>query len=254
MLAGWDARVAWFREKRIAVEQSVDTLLRRVLRDCWWLSAIVFAVIFVPNFVLSTLPGWYDSVALTILVSCLGIAGMGWIVAIRDKLLQWPGLSLALTITLPLGMAILGRIEARKIVAQSFGISPDSLPMTLDMLTAVTTLWWLFIGVGALLSALLIGLLILQLMRRSGATLNLLRTFSTIFPISALVALPPASLVMFMPGLPDLARVLDGQEYHRCAFAGQSSLPTSIVFLSDTKVLAWISGSPQPAVLNCDLR
>lgn len=97
-----------------------------------------------------------------------GIAVLGWTIAIMGSLQRWPGLRLGLTLAIPLSMVMLARMNARSILAHSFGVSPDAFPMTLDVLTAVESLWLTFAGVGLLLLLLLFGLLILQMLAGAG--------------------------------------------------------------------------------------
>lgn len=245
---------AFSRQGFVALLEAVDRLLQRVLRDCWWLSAIVATVVFLPLLLLTHLPGWYDRVALAILAPACGVAALGWIVAIKESLNRWPGFSLALTIAMPLVVAILARVEARKVVAQSFGVAPEAFPMTLDVLTAVTTLWWIFIGIAIALGLLLAGVAVWQVLAGSGAGKTLLRALAVVLPFSGFTTLPLASSTTILPRLADLARELDGQEHHRCRISPLDPRPVSVTFLSDTQVLAWMPGNTQPIIMACQMR
>lgn len=239
------------RQWRDAFMDQAGALLRRVFRDCWWLSAIIAALLFLPPLQVEPLPGWHDPVALAVLTLAFGIAVLGWAIAIMGSLQGWPGLRLGLALAIPLGMAVLARMKARSILAQSFGVAPDTFPMTLDVLTAVTTLWLTFAGAGALLMLLQLGLLTLQMLtRRGGAAL---RSMAFVLPLSAMIAMPLASSLTIMPDLPSLVRALDGQENYRCDFPAMPSRPLSVTFLSDTQVLAWLPDRAQPVVLPCKM-
>ncbi|RDW14363.1 hypothetical protein [Paracoccus thiocyanatus] len=238
---------------RDALMDQVGALLRRVFRDCWWLSAIVVAVVFLPLLLWDRLPGWHDPVAMVGLTLAFGVAVLGWSMALMGALQPWPGFRLGLTLAIPLVMAIRARMDARGILAHSFGVSPDSFPVTLDVLTAITTLWLTFAGVGALLVLLLLGLLVLQMLAGAGAGRTFLHSMALVLPLSTMVAIPFASWLAIMPGLSDLVRRLDGQEQHRCDFPAMPAKPVAVTFLSDTQVLAWLPDAAQPVVLPCAL-
>ncbi|REF67493.1 MULTISPECIES: hypothetical protein [Paracoccus] len=239
------------RRARDAFMDQAGALLRRVFRDCWWLSAIIAAVLFLPPLLVKPLPAWHDPVALAVLTLAFGIAVLGWAIAIMGSLQRWPGFRLGLTIAIPLGMAMLARLSARDILADSFGVSPDAFPMSLDMLTAVMSLWLTFAGVGALLMLLLFGLFTLQMLTGGGGAA--LRSMAFVLPLSAMIAMPLASSLAIMPDLPGTVRALDGQESYRCAFPSMPSRPLAVTFLSDTQVLAWMPDTAQPVVLPCEM-
>ena len=240
------------RRSRDAFMDQTGTLLRRVFRDCWWLSAIVAMTVFLPPLLMKPLPAWHDPVALAILTLAFGIAVLGWTIAIMGSLQRWPGLRLGLTLAIPLSMVMLARMNARSILAHSFGVSPDAFPMTLDVLTAVESLWLTFAGVGLLLLLLLFGLLILQMLAGAGGAA--LRSAALVLPLSVMAAMPLASFLAIMPDLPRLARALDGQATYLCDFPTMLSKPVAVTFLSDTQVLAWMPDTAQPIVLPCEMR
>ncbi|WP_323716771.1 hypothetical protein [Paracoccus aminovorans] len=232
---------------------SLNLLLRRVIRDCWGLSAIVAATVFLPPSLMQPLPAWYDPVAISILTLALGIAVLGWASAILHDLRRWPGFRLGLTVAVPVGMALLARFGARDTLGNHFGVSPDTFPVTLDVLTAVTTVWLTFAGVGSLLMLLLFGLLALQILTRAGAGKMLLRLLALVLPLSAMAGMPLASAMAIMPDLAGVVRTLDGQERHRCNFPALLPKPATVIFLSDTQVLAWLPETKQPVILPCGM-
>lgn len=236
---------------RDAFMNKADALLRRVLRDCLWLSAITLAVIYMPLLLVNPLPAWHEPIALALLTLAFGFAVSGWAVAIIASLQRWPGLRLGLMIALPLVTVLVARQNARSILSSSFGVSADVFPMALEVITAVTTLWFIFACVGALLMLVLLGLLFLRVLAKAGFMRTFLQPVLMILPVSVFAALPLASTLEIMPQLPGLVRMLDGQSHHRCDFTAMETQPEAVTFLSDTRVLAWMPNTAQPIVAPC---
>lgn len=236
--------------QKIKVEGA--SILRRVCRDCWWLSAVIAIVLITQHMPVDVAPAWSNLAVLLTLTAILGVAIAGWTVVIGRGLRHLPGLALALAVTVPVVTTLSARHDARLMLSHAFGIDPDVFPITLDVLTAVHTLWMIFVVVALLLLGLFFVTLILQFCDGSWR-----RTLTTALPLSiplaAVMAAPMAGGFTLHTHVAELARAFDSFPTSRCTFVDQPVMPDRITFLSDNQVLAWLPDLTRPIVLSCQL-
>ncbi len=235
---------------RIAREGA--TILRRVRRDCWWLSAIIAVTLFAPEMLVDTMPAWWEPAALLTLTAVMGVAISGWALVIAHSLRHWPGLLLALVVTVPLLTTLGARRDSRLTLSQTFGVDPGVFPVTLDVLTALHTLWLIFAFVALLLLAVFIATLLLQIFN-GGWRHTMATALPLALPLAATIAAPLAGGLTLHTHVERLARMVDAFPASRCTYPDQTVAPDRIVFLSDDQVLAWRIDRARPVVLECRL-